>query len=116
MSWKIIIFYETINLNINATLSRIALCINCNMQNKFCLDRICYTHFFPSIEVYFHHSSNFRKQKLNTDEFPSETNHLLDNSSAKHKLAVKPKKNHLSSHHRGVSPQPNRVGHDKVKK
>lgn len=31
---------------------------------------------------------------------------LLDNTAAKHKLSIKPKKNHLSNHQRNVSPNP----------
>lgn len=40
------------------------------------------------------------------NDFDALTAHLLDNSAAKHKISVKPKKNHSSSYlHKNVSPQ-----------
>ena len=50
--------------------------------------------------------NNFRKPRLDPQLDTGEATNLLDNSIAKHKLAIKPKKNHSSSHQRGASPQP----------
>lgn len=48
----------------------------------------------------------FSSQPKKENEFDVLTTHLLDNSAAKHKISVKPKKNHSSSHlHKNVSPQ-----------
>lgn len=57
---------------------------------------------------------NVNTQKINlffsppkqVNDFDALTTHLLDNSAAKHKISVKPKKNHSSSNlHKNVSPQ-----------
>uniref|UniRef100_A0A1B0DPE5 Uncharacterized protein n=2 Tax=Phlebotomus papatasi TaxID=29031 RepID=A0A1B0DPE5_PHLPP len=49
-----------------------------------------------------------KRQRLDPELEVGQTGEILDNSAAKHKLSVKPKKNHLSSHQRSVSPQPKR--------
>uniref|UniRef100_A0A1B0CNM5 Muscle M-line assembly protein unc-89 n=1 Tax=Lutzomyia longipalpis TaxID=7200 RepID=A0A1B0CNM5_LUTLO len=50
--------------------------------------------------------SSSKRQRLDPELDVGQSGELLDNSVAKHKLSVKPKKNHLSSHQRSVSPQP----------
>ncbi|XP_055686187.1 obscurin isoform X7 [Lutzomyia longipalpis] len=52
--------------------------------------------------------SSSKRQRLDPELDVGQSGELLDNSVAKHKLSVKPKKNHLSSHQRSVSPQPKR--------
>ncbi|KAL9701214.1 hypothetical protein quinque_004655 [Culex quinquefasciatus] len=47
-----------------------------------------------------------KKPKLDPSLNVGKTESLLDSSVSKHKLAVKPKKNHQSSLRRSVSPQP----------
>ncbi|XP_058464862.1 obscurin isoform X3 [Malaya genurostris] len=51
-------------------------------------------------------NSAAKKPKLDPLLSVGKTENLLDSSLSKHKLAVKPKKNHHSSHRRSVSPQP----------
>ncbi|XP_058829179.1 obscurin isoform X2 [Topomyia yanbarensis] len=51
-------------------------------------------------------NSAAKKPKLDPQLNVGKTERLLDSSLSKHKLAVKPKKNHHSSHRRSVSPQP----------
>lgn len=52
---------------------------------------------------------DYRKQKLDFDLDVGGTENLLDNSAAKHKLAVKPKKNHMGTIQRAASPQPSKL-------
>lgn len=53
-------------------------------------------------------SALYRRPKLDSDLGDINVDLLLSNDAAKHRLSIKPKKNHLSSHQRSVSPQPKR--------
>ncbi|GAB0092620.1 Obscurin [Sergentomyia squamirostris] len=53
-------------------------------------------------------TTSSKRQRLDPELDVGQSGDLLDSSAAKHKLSVKPKKNHLSSHQRSVSPQPKR--------
>lgn len=63
---------------------------------------------FTSVCLWLMYSNTFfcRKPKLDPSLNVGKTESLLDSSVSKHKLAVKPKKNHQSSLRRSVSPQP----------
>ncbi|CAD7077146.1 unnamed protein product [Hermetia illucens] len=47
-----------------------------------------------------------KRPKLDPELDVGQTTDLLENPAAKHKIAVKPRKNYISSHQRSVSPQP----------
>lgn len=46
-----------------------------------------------------------RRPKMDSDLGDINMDSLLNSDAAKHRLSIKPKKNHLSSHQRSVSPQ-----------
>lgn len=63
---------------------------------------------FMGIRIGNYKYISFRRPKLDSELGDINVDLLLSNDAAKHRLSIKPKKNHVSSHQRSVSPQPKR--------